>query len=75
MNLNPVLKKLGLAETDRVVIIHTDDIGVSHAICTDLWRVSIISSSATMVSCAWFPKVAAYCRSRPISSLLNFEMT
>jgi predicted glycoside hydrolase/deacetylase ChbG (UPF0249 family) len=66
MNSNPALKKLGFAESDRVVIIHTDDIGVSHAshaACTDLWTASIISSSAVMVPCAWFPKVAAYCRS------------
>jgi predicted glycoside hydrolase/deacetylase ChbG (UPF0249 family) len=68
MNPNPALKKLGFAEDDRVVIIHTDDIGVSHAsyaAFTDLWQVGIISSGATMVPCSWFPKVAAYCRSLP----------
>ena len=68
MNPNPVLKKLGFSDDDRVVIIHTDDIGVSHAsyaACTDLWQAGIISSSAVMVPCAWFPKVAAYCRSMP----------
>ena len=68
MNPNPVLKKLGFSDDDRVVIIHTDDIGVSHAsyaACTDLWQASIISSSAVMVPCPWFPKVAAYCRSMP----------
>jgi len=68
MSPNPTLKKLGFADTDRVVIIHTDDIGVSHAsyaACTDLWKAGIISSSATMVPCAWFPKVAAYSRSNP----------
>lgn len=66
MNPNPVLKKLGFAETDRVAIIHTDDIGMSHAsyaAFTDLWQAGIISSGATMVPCPWFPKVAAYCRS------------
>lgn len=66
MNPNPALKKLGFAETDRVAIIHTDDIGMSHAsyaAFTDLWQAGIISSAATMVPCPWFPKVAAYCRS------------
>ncbi len=66
MNPNPALKKLGFAGHDRVVIIHTDDIGMSHAsyaACTDLWTAGIISSSAVMVPCPWFPKVAAYCRS------------
>jgi predicted glycoside hydrolase/deacetylase ChbG (UPF0249 family) len=66
MNLNPALKKLGFSEHDRVVIIHTDDIGMSHAsyaACTDLWQAGIISSSAVMVPCPWFPKVAAFCKS------------
>ena len=66
MNPNPALKKLGFAGHDRVVIIHTDDIGMSHAsyaACTNLWTAGIISSSAVMVPCPWFPKVAAYCRS------------
>ncbi len=68
MNPNPALKKLGFAETDRVIIIHTDDIGMSHgsyAAFTDLWKAGIISSGAVMVPCPWFPKVAAYCRSLP----------
>lgn len=66
MYFNPALKKLGFAVNDRVVIIHTDDIGMSHAsyaACTDLWKAGVISSSAVMVPCAWFPKVAAYCNS------------
>ncbi|MCS6849100.1 MAG: polysaccharide deacetylase family protein [Anaerolineae bacterium] len=68
MNPNPILKKLGFSEHDRVVIIHTDDIGLSHASCaafSDLWRAGIISSGAVMVPCPWFPKVAAYCRTNP----------
>ncbi len=66
MNPNPALKKLGFAERDRIVIIHTDDIGMAHAsyaAFTDLWQAGIISSGAVMVPCPWFPKVAAYCRS------------
>lgn len=68
MNPNPVLKKLGFSDRDRVVIIHADDIGLSHACCvafSDLWQVGIISSGAVMVPCPWFPKVAAYCRANP----------
>jgi predicted glycoside hydrolase/deacetylase ChbG (UPF0249 family) len=65
---NPALKTLGFAETDRVAIIHTDDIGMSHAsyaAFTTLWQAGIISSGAVMAPCAWFPKVAAYCKSSP----------
>ncbi|BCX05120.1 MAG: hypothetical protein KatS3mg053_3058 [Candidatus Roseilinea sp.] len=68
MNPNPILKKLGFSDRDRVVIIHADDIGLSHASCaafSDLWRAGIISSGAVMVPCPWFPKVAAYCRANP----------
>ncbi len=31
MQPNPILRKLGLTADDRVVIIHTDDIGMCHA--------------------------------------------
>jgi chitin disaccharide deacetylase len=31
MHPNPILKKLGYSENDRLVIIHTDDIGICQA--------------------------------------------
>lgn len=68
MNVNPALKRLGFSDHDRVIIIHADDIGVSHAsfaAFADLWRAGIISSGAAMVPCPWFPKVAAFCRANP----------
>ena len=68
MNPNPVLRKLGLADDDRAVIIHTDDIGMcqaSLAAFADLVDFGLISSGATMVPCPWFPQVATYCRAHP----------
>ena len=68
MNPNPILRKLGLADGDCVVIIHTDDIGMcqaSLAAFADLVDFGLISSGATMVPCPWFPQVAAYCRAHP----------
>ncbi|MEW6716456.1 MAG: polysaccharide deacetylase family protein [Chloroflexota bacterium] len=68
MKPNPTLKKLGYSNSDRLVIIHTDDIGVSHASVqafSDLWDFGIISSGATMVPCSWFSQVGAYCRAHP----------
>jgi predicted glycoside hydrolase/deacetylase ChbG (UPF0249 family) len=65
MHTNPALKKLGYSEHDRLVIIHTDDIGMCNASAQafiELWQNGVITSGATMVPCAWFPKVAAYCR-------------
>jgi chitin disaccharide deacetylase len=81
MTPNPFLKKLGYLETDRLVIIHTDDIGMCHASVQafrDLWAFGTITSGATMVPCAWFPAVAQMCRENPeidmgVHATLNSE--
>lgn len=68
MQPNPVLRKLGFSESERVVIIHTDDIGMCLASVqafSDLWDVGVISSGAVMVPCPWFLKAAAFARSHP----------
>jgi predicted glycoside hydrolase/deacetylase ChbG (UPF0249 family) len=68
MNPNPVLKKLGSTEGDRVVIFHADDVGMCQASLTafaELLDFGLISSGATMVPCPWFPAVAAYSRQQP----------
>jgi hypothetical protein len=65
MSPNSFVKKLGYSDTDRLVIIHTDDIGMCHASVQafqDLWRFGTITSGATMVPCPWFPAVARMCR-------------
>ena len=81
MTTNPLLKKLGYSETDRLAIIHTDDIGMCHASVQafkDLWAFGTISSGATMVPCPWFPAVAQMCRENPdmdmgVHATLNAE--
>ena len=81
MTVNPLLKKLGLADTDKAVIIHTDDISMCHASVqayADLWAFGTISSSAVMVPCAWFPATAEMCRRNPamdmgVHATLNSE--
>jgi len=65
---NPVLKKLGFADDDRVVIIHVDDVGMCHASLqafADLWDAGTISSGAVMTPCPWFPATAAWARAHP----------
>jgi predicted glycoside hydrolase/deacetylase ChbG (UPF0249 family) len=65
---NPVLKKLGLSAEDRLVILHTDDIGMCQASVeafADLNEVGIISSGAVMVPCPWFLQAAGYARAHP----------
>jgi predicted glycoside hydrolase/deacetylase ChbG (UPF0249 family) len=81
MTPNPLLKKLGYADNDRLVIIHTDDIGMCQASVQafkDLWAFGTISSGATMVPCPWFPAVAQMCRENPemdmgVHATLNAE--
>ncbi|MEP6984039.1 MAG: polysaccharide deacetylase family protein [Chloroflexota bacterium] len=68
MNPNPALKKLGLADNDRVVILHVDDVGMCQATLSafdDLMDFGLISSAAVMVPCPWFPQTAEYCRKHP----------
>jgi predicted glycoside hydrolase/deacetylase ChbG (UPF0249 family) len=68
MDPNPLLKKLGYSNTDRVVILHTDDIGMCQASLDayfELWDYGLISSGAVMVPCPWFPATAAACRAKP----------
>jgi predicted glycoside hydrolase/deacetylase ChbG (UPF0249 family) len=80
---NPLLKKLGFANTDRLAIIHADDVGMCQATLpalADLFDFGLVSSAATMVPCAWFPSLAKYCREHPqadvgVHTTLNCEWT
>jgi predicted glycoside hydrolase/deacetylase ChbG (UPF0249 family) len=79
--MNPFVEKLGYSNTDRLVIIHTDDIGMCHASVRafkDLWKFGTITSGAVMVPCPWFPSVARMCRENPeidmgVHATLNSE--
>jgi predicted glycoside hydrolase/deacetylase ChbG (UPF0249 family) len=68
MQPNPVLKKLGFSNDDRVVIIHTDDIGMCQASVdafAEMVDFGLISSGAVMVPCPWFLEAAAFAREHP----------
>lgn len=69
---NPVLKRMGLADSDRVVIIHTDDIGMCQSnveAFADLWEAGIISSGAIMVPCPWSNAALEYAQAHPQADL------
>jgi predicted glycoside hydrolase/deacetylase ChbG (UPF0249 family) len=68
MQPNPVLKKLGFSENERVAIIHVDDVGMcqaSVAAFDDLWDFGLVSSGAVMVPCPWFLEAAKFARQHP----------
>ncbi len=78
---NPLLKKLDFSDTDKVVIIHADDIGMCQASIQafkDLWGFGTITSGAVMVPCPWFPATAQMCHENPdmdmgVHATLNAE--
>lgn len=65
--MNPTLRALGFSPTDRVVVLHADDIGMCQATLPAYETLSgsgAISSAAVMVPCPWFNSVAEQCRRR-----------
>ena len=81
MKPNPLLKKLGHSDTERLVILHADDIGMCHASIEafrQLWDFGTLTSGAVMVPCPWFPAAAQMCRANPgidmgVHATLNSE--
>lgn len=68
MRVNPYLRKLGFTASDRVIVIHADDLGMCNATVdgfADLFAAGLVRSASLMVPCAWFPAAAATCRALP----------
>ena len=60
-----VLKKLGYPEDARLLIIHADDLGVTHSenmASIKALESGPVNSASIMVPCPWFPEIAAYAR-------------
>jgi len=72
MTGNPVLRHLGFAAADRVVVIHADDLGMCQATLpafVDLLAAGLVSSGSVMVPCPWFPQTAALLRVCPAADV------
>lgn len=66
--MNPFLRRLGFHATDRVLIIHADDVGMCGATVpglAPLLAAGTVRSASLMVPCASFPAAAAACRAMP----------
>jgi len=62
---NPVLRELGFAADDRVVLVHADDVGMCGASVDAFFELAggeLPLSGSAMVPCAGFAEVAQRCR-------------
>jgi chitin disaccharide deacetylase len=61
--MNPVLRELGFAAGDRVVVVHADDIGMCYSTLPaidELMAFGVVTSASAMVPCPWFLDVVAW---------------
>jgi len=65
-------EKLGYARDAKLLIIHADDLGMSHSVnaaSMKAFETGFVNSGSIMVPCPWFPEIASYAKSRP-----NFDL-
>src|SRR5678815_5824860 len=72
-------ERLGYPKDAKLVIIHSDDLGVSHsenAASIMAMQKGSVSSASIMVPSPWFPEIAAYAQSNPSADLgLHITLT
>ena len=72
MTVNPAIERLGFKETDRVMVLHVDDVGMCGASLDafdDLWADQSVSCGSVMVPCPWFRATAEWSRAHPDADL------
>jgi chitin disaccharide deacetylase len=61
-------ERLGFPRDARLVIIHADDVAVTHSVnsaTTQALETGLVNSASIMVPCPWFPEIADYAKSHP----------
>jgi hypothetical protein len=72
MKPNPVLRKLGFANADRLLLLHVDDIGMCNAgmdAYRELFDFGLVSCGSVMVPCPYFLSAAGFAKDHPKADL------
>lgn len=78
MKFQNTAEQLGFNKNDRVLIIHADDIGMSHTVnraSFDAFSKGMITSGSVMLPAPWVPEVAEHLKSSPFPFDLGVHVT
>ncbi|MBY0503285.1 MAG: polysaccharide deacetylase family protein [Bryobacteraceae bacterium] len=61
-------ERLGYSPQDRVLMVHADDLGMSHTVnaaSMEAFRHGLVTSASVMVPCPWFLEIANFAKEHP----------